>query len=222
MKPAMHALAGSPGSSTISPGMAWSSTPLRRDPLLGDGHHDAGPGLGYPNPGSRPGHPSSAWRFPKEEQDSNWMLRAPCGPPRSAMRRGTPPCCFPLLRRLADEADTKRSDPQIGPASPACLRSCAMWCSASATTGYPDSHPVVEKVRAMGLGRLAEEQARRLSELRLTWGLPGRCGRSDGTRQSLDPGAGPVSAPLQRPRRSHSQPPLPGQAPGCALRVLGS
>lgn len=129
--------------------------------------------LGYPQPGLKTlARVKLGVEIPKEEQDSNWMLR-PLRPSQISYAARDAALLLPLLRRLADEAETRREDPEIGPRLARLPMEIRHMVQRVRQYRAPERHPVVEKVRAMGLGELAEERARRLSDLRLKWGNEG-------------------------------------------------
>ncbi len=129
--------------------------------------------LGYPQPGLKTlARLKLGVEIPKEEQDSNWMLR-PLRATQISYAARDAALLLPLLRRLADEAETRRTDPEIGPRLAHLPMELRHVVQRIRQYRVPTTHPVVEKVRAMGLGQLAEDRARRLSELRLTWGNQG-------------------------------------------------
>lgn len=127
--------------------------------------------LGYPQPGLKTmARLKLGLDIPKEEQDSNWMLR-PLRESQISYASRDAALLLPLLRTLADEAEGRREDPEIGPrlaALPGELRHLLKRVRAY----QPPSHdPVVEKVRH--LGDLAVERARKLTALRWAWGNEG-------------------------------------------------
>jgi ribonuclease D len=80
---------------------------------------------------------------------------------------------LPLLRSLATEAEGLRADPAAGPRLaelPAEMRRLLHRVRHYRT---PDTNPVLEKVRNLGLGEAAVEKARKLTELRRRWGNQG-------------------------------------------------
>jgi ribonuclease D len=129
--------------------------------------------LGYPQPGLKTlARLKLGIEIPKEEQDSNWMLR-PLRSTQISYAARDAALLLPLLRRLAAEAESHKHDPEIGPRLANLPQEMRHLVHRIRHYRQPDRHPVVEKVHAMGLGALAEERARRLSELRLKWGNEG-------------------------------------------------
>jgi ribonuclease D len=130
--------------------------------------------LGYPQPGLKTmAKLKLGIDIPKEEQDSNWMLR-PLRETQFSYASRDAALLLPLLRILADEAETHREHPEIGPrltSLPQQMRHLIRRVRAYA----PPSHdPVVDKVRH--LGSLAVERARKLTALRWAWGNEGDVG----------------------------------------------
>ena len=129
--------------------------------------------LGYPQPGLKTlARVKLGVEIPKEEQDSNWMLR-PLRPSQISYAARDAALLLPLLRQLAEEAEARRDDPTIGPSLARLPMEMRHLVHRIRHYRVPERHPVVEKVRAMGLGALAEQRAHRLSELRLKWGNEG-------------------------------------------------
>ncbi len=129
--------------------------------------------LGYPQPGLKTlARVKLGVEIPKEEQDSNWMLR-PLRPSQISYAARDAALLLPLLRRLAEEAEARHEDPEIGPRLAHLPMEMRHLVHRIRHYRVPERHPVVEKARAMGLGALAEQRAHRLSELRLKWGNEG-------------------------------------------------
>lgn len=129
--------------------------------------------LGYPQPGLKTmARIKLGIDIPKEEQDSNWMLR-PLRDTQISYAARDATLLLPLLRALAEEAEAKRSDPAVGPRLAALPGEMRQLMHRIRHYRKPERHPIVEKVHALGLGSRAEEKARRLSELRLQWGNEG-------------------------------------------------
>jgi len=129
--------------------------------------------LGYPQPGLKTmAKLKLGIEIPKEEQDSNWMIR-PLRESQKSYAARDAALLLPLLRILADGADQRRNDPQV--ASRLANLPEEMRALRQRVRHYhpTTSFPIVQKVRAMGLGPSAEDKARRLSELRLQWGNEG-------------------------------------------------
>ncbi|MDP2877506.1 MAG: hypothetical protein Q8O00_15065 [Holophaga sp.] len=129
--------------------------------------------LGYPQPGLKTlAKLKLGLNIPKDEQDSNWMIR-PLRSTQISYAARDAALLLPLLRRLGDEVELRRNDPEIGPRIASLPRELEQIVNRIRHYRVPDRHPVMEKARAMGLGPLAEERARQLSELRLRWGNEG-------------------------------------------------
>jgi len=132
--------------------------------------------LGYPQPGLKTlAKLKLGLDIPKDEQDSNWMLR-PLRASQISYAARDATLLLPLLRRLADEADQLQDHPEIGRRLANLPQAMHHLVRRIRHYRQPDRHPVMEKAHAMGLGPLAEERARRLSELRLRWGNEGDVG----------------------------------------------
>jgi len=110
--------------------------------------------------------------IPKEEQDSNWMLR-PLRPAQVSYAARDAALLLPLLRALAEEAEAKRDDPDAGPRLAQLPGEMRRTIQRVRAYRPPLDHPVVEKVRHMGLGEAAVERARALTRLRNKWGNQG-------------------------------------------------
>ena len=130
--------------------------------------------LGYPQPGLKTmAKLKLGIEIPKEEQDSNWMLR-PLRESQLEYGARDAALLLPLLRRLADEVETKKDDPATAERLanlPGELRSLFRRIRAYK---QPDHDPVVAKAKSMG--EVAEARARRLTELRAVWGNEGDIG----------------------------------------------
>jgi ribonuclease D len=111
--------------------------------------------------------------IPKQEQDSNWMLR-PLRESQLAYAARDAALLLPLLRALAQEAEQRRTDDAAIDANlkqlPASLRQMLLRIH---NYSPPKTHVFLEKIRARGYGRLAVERAKRLMELRISWGNEG-------------------------------------------------
>ncbi len=127
--------------------------------------------LGYPQPGLKTmARLKLGIDIPKEEQDSNWMLR-PLRDTQLSYASRDAALLLPLLRTLADEVEARRDDPEAGPrlaALPGELRHLMKRIRAYRS---PAQDPIVDKVRH--LGDLAVERAKRLCVLRRAWGNEG-------------------------------------------------
>ncbi len=130
--------------------------------------------LGYPQPGLKTmAKLKLGIEIPKEEQDSNWMLR-PLRESQLEYAARDAALLLPLLRRLGEEVEAKKADP----AAEARLASLPLEMRAlfRRIRAYrvPDHDPVVAKARS--LGEEAEARARKLTELRAAWGNEGDIG----------------------------------------------
>ena len=129
--------------------------------------------LGYPQPGLKTmARLKLGVEIPKEEQDSNWMHR-PLREAQISYAARDAALLLPLLRTLALEAEEKREDPQVGPRLAQLPGEMRRTIQRVRSYRPPLDHPVVEKVRHMGLGEGAVEKARRLTHLRHVWGNQG-------------------------------------------------
>jgi ribonuclease D len=129
--------------------------------------------LGYPQPGLKTmARLKLGLEIPKEEQDSNWMYR-PLREAQITYAARDAALLLPLLRTLADEAEAKRNDPEIGPRLAQLPGEMRRTLQKVRNYQPPTDHPVVDKVRHMGLGEAAVEKARRLTHLRHLWGNQG-------------------------------------------------
>lgn len=130
--------------------------------------------LGYPQPGLKTmSKLKLGIEIPKEEQDSNWMLR-PLRESQLEYAARDAALLLPLLRRLADEVEEKKADE----AAAARLAQLPLELRAlfRRIRAYkqPDHDPVVAKAKSMG--EAAEARARKLTELRALWGNEGDMG----------------------------------------------
>jgi len=127
--------------------------------------------LGYPQPGLKTmARLKLGLDIPKEEQDSNWMLR-PLRDAQISYASRDAALLLPLLRTLADEAETLRDDPEVGPRLAALPGEMRHLLKRVRAYKLPTHDPVVDKVRH--LGDLAVERARRLTAYRWAWGNEG-------------------------------------------------
>jgi ribonuclease D len=130
--------------------------------------------LGYPQPGLKTmAKLKLGIDIPKEEQDSNWMLR-PLRDAQISYASRDAALLLPLLRTLADESDAQREHPEIGPRLAALPKEMRHLLKRVRAYTAPRHDPVVDKVRH--LGELAVERARKLTELRWRWGNEGDVG----------------------------------------------
>jgi ribonuclease D len=111
--------------------------------------------------------------IPKQEQDSNWMLR-PLRESQIAYAARDAALLLPLLRALAEEADGLRAAYATIEAGlsqlPSSLSQMLMRIRSYA---QPKTHAFLAKIRAHGHGRLAVERAKKLMDLRIRWGNEG-------------------------------------------------
>lgn len=129
--------------------------------------------LGYPQPGLKTmARLKLGVDIPKEEQDSNWMLR-PLRPSQISYAARDATLLLPLLRTLALEAEAKRDDPEAGPRLARLPMEIRHVLGRARSYHRPPGSLLLEKVRHLGLGELALERARRLSEVRNQWGNEG-------------------------------------------------
>lgn len=130
--------------------------------------------LGYPQPGLKTmAKLKLGIDIPKEEQDSNWMLR-PLRDTQLSYASRDAALLLPLLRTLAAEAETRREHPTIGPALANLPKEMRHLLKRVRAYTPPKHDPVVDKVRH--LGELAVERARKLTALRWAWGNEGDVG----------------------------------------------
>ena len=130
--------------------------------------------LGYPQPGLKTmARLKLGIEIPKEEQDSNWMLR-PLRDSQLSYAARDAALMLPLLRRLGAEAEAKTADPVIGPRVAALPAEMRGLFSRIRRYRKPGRDPVVDK--AAHLGELAKERAIQLTEMRFRWGNEGDIG----------------------------------------------
>ncbi|MDE3244545.1 MAG: hypothetical protein KGN80_00545 [Acidobacteriota bacterium] len=129
--------------------------------------------LGYPLPGLKTmAKLKLGLNIPKEEQDSNWMMR-PLRDTQLLYGARDAALMLPLLRALAIEAEERRNDPDVAQRLarlPVEMRGIFRRIHAYQP---PRVDNLVEKIRALGLGQRAEEKAAALLELRHRWGNEG-------------------------------------------------
>lgn len=129
--------------------------------------------LGYPQPGLKTmAKLKLGIDIPKEEQDSNWMIR-PLRASQMSYAARDAALLLPLLRVLAEEAEARREDPEVGPQLARLPQEMRHLMHRVRNYRPNTHHPILDKVRALRLGELAEERARKLAELRLKWGNEG-------------------------------------------------
>jgi ribonuclease D len=130
--------------------------------------------LGYPQPGLKTmSKLKLGIEIPKEEQDSNWMLR-PLRESQLDYAARDAALLLPLLRRLSEEAEAKQDDPEIGPRLAALPREMRHLFKRIRAYHKPGHDPIVDK--AGQLGDLAKERALKLCEMRVRWGNEGDIG----------------------------------------------
>ncbi|HTL97418.1 MAG TPA: hypothetical protein VL181_01315, partial [Holophagaceae bacterium] len=130
--------------------------------------------LGYPQPGLKTmSKLKLGIEIPKEEQDSNWMLR-PLRESQLSYAARDAALLLPLLRRLSEEADAKKDDPVVGPRLEALPREMRHLFKRIRAYHKPTHDPVVDKAKHMG--ELATERALKLTEMRARWGNEGDIG----------------------------------------------
>ena len=129
--------------------------------------------LGYPQPGLKTmARVKLGLEIPKEEQDSNWMHR-PLRQAQISYAARDATLLLPLLRTLAEEAETKRLDPVIGPQLAQLPGEMRRLIQRVRNYQQPTGNPVIEKIRHLGLGEAAVDKARKLTDLRHRWGNQG-------------------------------------------------
>jgi len=129
--------------------------------------------LGYPQPGLKTlAKLKLGLDIPKEEQDSNWMLR-PLRDSQLSYAARDAALLLPLLRALSEEVEARRGEPEVAMRMANVPAEMRHLMRRVRQYRLPDRQPVVEKVRAMGWGAAAEEKAKCLAELRLRWGNEG-------------------------------------------------
>lgn len=132
--------------------------------------------LGYPQPGLKTlAHLKLGVTIPKEEQDSNWMLR-PLRTSQLTYAARDATLLLPLLRALAAEVERPGLDPAARARVAHLPREMRALLARIRAYTPPCHEPVVGKVRALGLGERAEVRARLLCALRREWGNEGDVG----------------------------------------------
>ena len=131
--------------------------------------------LGYPQPGLKTmARLKLGIEIPKEEQDSNWMLR-PLRESQLDYAARDAALLLPLLRRLAEEGEAKKEeDPAIAARLANLPREMRALFRRIRAYKKPELDPVALKARA--LGEVAEARARQLTHLRVIWGNEGDMG----------------------------------------------
>jgi len=130
--------------------------------------------LGYAQPGLKTmARLKLGIDIPKQEQDSNWMLR-PLRESQLKYAARDAALLLPLLRELANEAQTRRAvESKIIGSLKELPHQLDQMLARIHNYAPPSESLVVEKVRAMGLGAVAEARARELLEFRYAWGNQG-------------------------------------------------
>ena len=129
--------------------------------------------LGYPAPGLKTmSRLKLGIEIPKEEQDSNWMMR-PLRDTQLSYGARDAALLLPLLRRLSEEAQENMEHPEIGPRLRALPQEMRRLFHRVRHYKRPGHDPIVEKAKAMGLD---VEKAKRLTEFRWIWGNEGDVG----------------------------------------------
>jgi ribonuclease D len=129
--------------------------------------------LGYPQPGLKTlAKLKLGVDIPKEEQDSNWMLR-PLRESQLSYAARDAALLLPLLRALGEEAEARQGEPDLAMRMAHLPAEMRHLMQRVRHYRKPENHPIVDKVRSMGWGSAAEEKARHLAELRVQWGNEG-------------------------------------------------
>ena len=131
--------------------------------------------LGYPQPGLKTmAKLKLGIDIPKEEQDSNWMLR----PLREAQIRYASrdaALLMPLLRALGEEAEARiPQEPDLAQRLAQLPKEMRALFKRIHAYKQPRDFPLLDKLR--GHGPKAETKARKLMELRNQWGNEGDVG----------------------------------------------
>lgn len=129
--------------------------------------------LGYPQPGLKTmAKLKLGIDIPKEEQDSNWMLR-PLRDTQLAYAARDAALLLPLLRILAREAEARAQDePDLAQRLSQLPKELNALRRRIRKYAGPGDDPIVDKVKKH-LGELAAERARQLCQLRRQWGNEG-------------------------------------------------
>lgn len=130
--------------------------------------------LGYPQPGLKAvARIKLGIEVDKEEQDSNWVLR-PLRESQLHYAAQDAALLLPLLRRLADEVDDRKDEPDIQARVAQLPHEMEVLFRRIRAYQPPTTEPVVEK--AAYLGEESESIARKFCELRIQWGNSGDVG----------------------------------------------
>jgi ribonuclease D len=130
--------------------------------------------LNYPQPGLK----SMAMHklgidIPKQEQDSNWMLR-PLRKSQINYAARDAALLLPLLRELALEAEQRRAtDPEIERNLKQIPQTLKQMLRHIKDYVPPTESLLMKKIKTMGLGLTAESRANRLLDFRHKWGNEG-------------------------------------------------
>lgn len=155
--------------------------------------------LGYEQPGLKTmARLKLGVEIPKEEQDSNWMLR-PLRPSQVSYAARDATLLLPLLRALGDEAEARRGEPAVAAALARLPAEIAALKARVRAYRPPGGSPMLDKIRRMGLGAEAERKASRLLDLRYQWGNEGD------VAAVMELGARWILARLHRPPRSREE-----------------
>jgi len=131
--------------------------------------------LGYPQPGLKAmARLKLGVDIPKEEQDSNWMLR-PLRESQLKYAARDAALLLPLLRELACEAEQRRAvdietDNRLKNLPIEIRQMLERICN---YTPYNNDPRVIERIRTLGLAINAESRAKRLLDMRHSWGNEG-------------------------------------------------
>lgn len=130
--------------------------------------------LGYAQPGLKTmARLKLGIDIPKKEQDSNWMLR-PLRESQLQYAARDASLLLPLLRELTFEASLRQAvEPDIDRALKQLPLSLEQMLMRIHNYAPPSEPLVVEKIRTMGLGPTAMARAKRLLDLRHSWGNQG-------------------------------------------------
>ena len=169
--------------------------------------------LGYPQPGLKTmARLKLGLDIPKEEQDSNWMLR-PLRESQISYAARDATLLLPLLRALAEEAETKRQDPVVGPRLASLPAELRQLMQRIRHYRRPGATPHRREGAGLGSGFPGGGEGSAPLGTAPALGQRGGRGGGDGTRQPLDPGPPRAPTPLQGgPGALHPQSPLPPQA----------
>ena len=129
--------------------------------------------LGYPNPGlKRMAKVKLGLDISKDEQGSNWLHR-PLRKSQVIYAARDASILLPLLRTLAEEVETKRIDPVIGPRLSRLPHEIKQLMARIQNYQTPESNSVLDAIRRLGLDEEVIEIANRITKLRHDWGNHG-------------------------------------------------